>query len=524
MTPLIMSSLDTDAANTITTTTTASSSAVSALHIIQAIEKEHNDLLASARVGCEEAYQARQNAARIRRLYGLQDEDSVRVKQYKGSPLSSDGLSPGVGGWKDGGVGEDVIGSSGGKLEFKKCKRSHAEEVLILRTKITEIQEQHSHEIEKRVSVEKDLLKQVNELQEALNIMCTSACDSQISADEENDQKWKEEIETEIDSLKEQLLKEKERADLAEVDAAEAIELTEACVVEKEKVEEELQQAWAEVERLRYSLHLNTNEECDVGDNVESENISEMGCDPAIKEVKDILTEKLPFIDRSGNTKMMKVTVPAENKEVVQTDLLVGVEVESINNDDGRDNVAQASFDKFAEEEKDVSIKMSQCVDDVQTKQTSELNEIEKEAGDHENIPPSSIVIQPLPEKEKEINVNVIPSPVAMPPPPKRLPKIIDVDRFVTEDSVIGHSFLVEDDVSACRMYQGGGVESGPSSPLHQRKIWTDDIDTNEKNLMSPLSVTTQSTSRSLRSRPGRAMVKNGRDILKNIKRINVKN
>ena len=114
-----------------------------------------------------------------------------------------------------------------------------------------------------------------------------------------------------------------------------------------------------------------------------------------------------------------------------------------------------------------------------------------------------------------------IPSPELMPPPPPRIPKQQNLDREVSngdgDDSVIGYSFVADEPDSFIQLAHTG-VDSAPSSPLIQRRMWQtypDDYGANHGPMLSPGSQCSVSA-----NKPARSMVKNGRDILKRLKKI----
>ena len=424
-------------------------SASGALHVLQSIDKEHSNLLLSARVGCDEAQMARRNAARIRRLYGLGADESYEMAY---ASLDHTALNT---------VVSMQETQHQQPMEFMQCKRSHAEEVLILTAQVSELRQMCSDEANKCSVIESALIKeqkQVHELQEALNIMCETGENSKLV----------QELQHEIEALKEEILLERKRADEADIDALEAVQLTEFCVQEKERIEGELHHAWMEIEKLQLELRQ--------------------------RQELSLMNDKVELINPLNRQNMI-------NDEHNRTDI---IHDEMLNNEYGHESAPQS----IEEDER-----MGKTV----------INE------------DTSFSLLPHPESisndKKEVSEGIcdfstVPSPVAMPPPPPRPPKIDPSQREITDDSVIGHSFIGDDDVSACRMFQNG-VESMPSSPLHQRRIWPDDSSTVDPNMMSPISVETGgATFNSVmyanenKSRPARAMVSSGRDLLKKFKRV----
>ena len=388
---------------------------------------------------------ARRNAARIRRLYGL-EPGLIDKNKNEDHPVLVQGLSLSPKGQQQ-----------QQPVEFLKCKRTHAEEVLILTAQVSELRQQYVDEADQRSIVEMALVneqKQVQEVQEALNIMCQTS-------DGEN-AKLVRELRDEIEALKEELSMERKRADDADIDAADAVQLTYLCVKEKERVEGELQQAWMEIERLQLEFqqraeyyHLNYKEE-----------------------------SQGPLND--NNVESLRIN---------------GVQNEILDSNTGHEFAPQSI--------------------------NEDGNLMKKVAHVNAKIPP------PPPKNLNENHMNgthdsmhVESSPTAMLPPPPRPPKISPYERETTEDSVIGHSFVEDDETSACRMFHGG-VESAPTSPIQQRRIWPDENDNRGVNLLSPISVETRGSTISTvlnfedkSSRPTRAMVSSGRNILKKFKRI----
>eukprot|EP00814_Leptocylindrus_danicus_P017358 CAMPEP_0116022770 /NCGR_PEP_ID=MMETSP0321-20121206/11181_1 /TAXON_ID=163516 /ORGANISM="Leptocylindrus danicus var. danicus, Strain B650" /LENGTH=370 /DNA_ID=CAMNT_0003493897 /DNA_START=101 /DNA_END=1213 /DNA_ORIENTATION=+ len=356
---------------------------MAASEVIHEIDAHFNSIQSCVRNSEADAAEARQNAAKLRACLNVMLGDNGAgnaTKPKAATPKSRIITMPKV------------------ALSSEKIKTSHAEDVLALTLKIQELEAELGVEKGKNEELEGRLKSEKNrslELTEALNIMCTTGENLELTE--------------EMGSLQHELEEYKMRVVAAEEDAETAVELTKMCLEEKEALEHALQRAWGEIEMLKQG--------------------------------------------QQGQVDVASIAAPT--------------------------TLGQSHSEEVVESRK------------------------------------SSLV--PL----------EIPSPELMPPPPPRILKQQNLDREVTggdgDDSVIGYSF-VADDPDSCMKLAHTGVDSAPSSPLIQRRMWQaypDDYGINHGPMLSPGSQCSMSArSISSSTKPARSMVKNGRDILKRLKKV----
>ena len=452
-----------------------------ALEVIREIERQHSKLLDSTRISSEEAQTARLNAARIRNLYLATDCASS-------SSNCSNAITS---------VTNTRADSEYSGYNFQICKRTHAEEVLLLTVQLEELNKNYENEKEQVLGLKEELEKERTksvQLQEALDIMCsmeasndTNASDPATKEKEEKKDRLIASMQSELEDMKNQLSFTEQKAIHAEQDAAEAMVLVETCVVEKEKIEMELHEAWEELKLLRdgvSSCHGNYNNTGDLLD--EHPKNDEIGTEPIfgsnmIDDDDEVVSESTNPSDINLNSTELEGVEP-EVSQAIPSPILMPPPPPRPPQE------ATASNFKIPPPPPPQNQVVSQTID-------------------HQNFPSADDSFSKLPHR-----------------PP-------DFNRQITNDSVVGHSFL--EDESVCNIYSHG-VISPPTSPIQQRRIWTTEKENKNSvnSLPTPMSALSQASTWSeyvnlqndankrSTNQPSRSMVNSGRNLLKKFKRV----
>jgi len=469
-----------------------------ALEVIREIERQHSKLLDSARISSEEAQTARLNAARIRNLYLATDCASS-------SSNCSNAITS---------VTNTRADSEYSGYNFQICKRTHAEEVLLLTVQLEELNKNYENEKEQVLGLQEELEKERTksvQLQEALDIMCSmeasndkNASDPAAKEEEEKKDRLIECMQSELEDMKNQLSFTEQKAMHAEQDAAEAMVLVETCVVEKEKIEMELHAAWEELNLLSDrvpSSHGNNN---NTGD----------------------LLDEHPKNDEIGTEPIFGSNVIDDDDEVAS---------ESTNPSDI--NLNSTGLEGVEPE-------VSQAIPSPILMPPPPPRQPQEATASNFKIPPSprppqeatasNFKIPPPPPQNQVVSQTIDPSQNfqsvddSFSNLPNRPP---DFDRQITNDSVVGHSFL--EDESVCNIYSHG-VISPPTSPIQQRRIWTTEKENSKSvsSLPTPMSALSQASTWSeyvnlqndankrSTNQPSQSMVNSGRNLLKKFKRV----